>query len=84
MSRDFLVEIGTEELPPKALRSLMDAFAGNLAGAIDEARLAHGEVHAYASPRRLAVLIEGLAGKLGTTIGGSAISAGSGFVVPVM
>jgi glycyl-tRNA synthetase beta chain len=61
MSRDFLVEIGTEELPPKALRSLMDAFAENLAAAVDEARLAHGEVHAYASPRRLAVLIEELA-----------------------
>ena len=30
MSNDFLVEIGTEELPPKALRSLMDAFAEGL------------------------------------------------------
>lgn len=60
-SADFLVEIGTEELPPKALRSLMDAFAENLAAAVDEARLAHGNVHAFASPRRLAVLIEALA-----------------------
>ena len=57
---DFLVEIGTEELPPKALRSLMTAFAETLEAAIDEARLAHGPVHAYASPRRLAVLIEAL------------------------
>ena len=57
---DFLVEIGTEELPPKALRSLMTAFAENLAKAIDEARLEHGAVHAYASPRRLAVLVEKL------------------------
>ena len=61
MSQDFLVEIGTEELPPKALRSLMEAFATNLGDAVDEARLAHGDVHAYASPRRLAVLIEQLA-----------------------
>ena len=59
--KDFLVEIGTEELPPKALRSLMQAFADNLVSAIDEARLAHAAVHAYASPRRLAVLIEQLA-----------------------
>ena len=58
---DFLVEIGTEELPPKALRSLMDAFANNLVAGIDDARLEHGDIHAYASPRRLAVRIEKLA-----------------------
>jgi glycyl-tRNA synthetase beta chain len=58
---DLLVEIGTEELPPKALRGLMDAFAANLVGAIDEARLAHGDTHAYASPRRLAVIVDKLA-----------------------
>jgi len=58
---DFLVEIGTEELPPKALRSLMEAFGDNLTAAVDDARLARGDVHAYASPRRLAVLIESLA-----------------------
>ncbi|MGB5165777.1 MAG: glycine--tRNA ligase subunit beta [Woeseiaceae bacterium] len=61
MSNDFLVEIGTEELPPKALRSLMDAFAEGLTTAVDDARLEHGAVHAYASPRRLTVLIETLA-----------------------
>jgi glycyl-tRNA synthetase beta chain len=58
---DLLVEIGTEELPPKALRGLMDAFAANLGGALDEARLEHGDAHAYASPRRLAVIVEKLA-----------------------
>ena len=57
---DFLVEIGTEELPPKALRSLMNAFADGLEALVDEARLGHGAVHRYASPRRLAVLIEQL------------------------
>ena len=36
---DLLVEIGTEELPPKALRGLMDAFADHLGAAIDDARL---------------------------------------------
>lgn len=58
---DFLVEIGTEELPPKALRSLMDAFGEGLSAALDEAPLDHGEVHVYASPRRLAVQVDGLA-----------------------
>ncbi|MDH3612834.1 MAG: glycine--tRNA ligase subunit beta [Gammaproteobacteria bacterium] len=57
---DFLVEIGTEELPPKALRTLMTAFGDSLEAAVDEARLGHGPVHAFASPRRLAVLIESL------------------------
>jgi glycyl-tRNA synthetase beta chain len=57
---DFLVEIGTEELPPKALRSLMEAFANGLEAAVDNARLEHGAVRPYASPRRLAVLIEKL------------------------
>jgi len=63
MSRydDFLVEIGTEELPPKALRQLMVAFGENLTAKIDEARLSYGDVHTYASPRRLVVLVEKLA-----------------------
>jgi len=58
---DFLVEIGTEELPPKALRSLMTSFAENLSAGLSEARLDFGDVHAYASPRRLTVLVEALA-----------------------
>jgi glycyl-tRNA synthetase beta chain len=58
---DFLVEIGTEELPPKALRTLMTAFADALTTLVDDARLEHGSVHGYASPRRLAVVIEQLA-----------------------
>jgi len=58
---DFLVEIGTEELPPKALLPLMEAFGANLSAGIDDARLERGAVHPYASPRRLAVLVQGLA-----------------------
>ena len=63
MSRkqDFLVEIGTEELPPKALLPLMEAFGKNVTGGIDDARLAHGDVSVYASPRRLTVLVANLA-----------------------
>ena len=59
-SADFLVEVGTEELPPKALRPLMAAFAGSLDKAVRDARIGHGDVHGYATPRRLAVLIETL------------------------
>lgn len=60
-SDDFLIEIGTEELPPKALRSLMEAFGANLGAGIADARLTHGEVHSFASPRRLAVIVDKLA-----------------------
>ncbi|MGH8192909.1 MAG: glycine--tRNA ligase subunit beta [Woeseiaceae bacterium] len=58
---DFLVEIGIEELPPKALTELMHAFAANLAAALDRERLSHGELEAFASPRRLAVRVADLA-----------------------
>lgn len=58
---DFLVEIGTEELPPKSLRTLMQSFSDNLVAAIDDVRLERGDVTAYASPRRLAVAIDALA-----------------------
>lgn len=60
-SADFLVEIGTEELPPKALRKLMVAFAANLERLLNEQRLPHGAVKGYASPRRIAALVSGLA-----------------------
>jgi glycyl-tRNA synthetase beta chain len=62
MSRhDFLVEIGTEELPPLALKSLAESFATGLTKALDTARLRHGRAQYFASPRRLAVLVKGLA-----------------------
>lgn len=53
---DFLVEIGTEELPPKALPGLMQAFEEQLGTLLERERLAHGELVAYGTPRRLAVL----------------------------
>ena len=59
--RDFLVEIGTEELPPKALRVLEQAFAAGLVAALAKAGLKHGEVQSFATPRRLAVLVRRLA-----------------------
>ena len=58
---DFLVELGTEELPPTTLNTLMRAFADEVERGLGEARLAHGEITAYASPRRLAVIVEDLA-----------------------
>ncbi|NKC11289.1 MAG: glycine--tRNA ligase subunit beta [Gammaproteobacteria bacterium] len=57
---DLLVEIGTEELPPKALRPLSKAFAAGMEAGLAKAALSHGAVRALASPRRLAVLVEKL------------------------
>ena len=59
--RDFLVEIGTEELPPKALRLLERAFAGDLASGLAQAGLKHGDLRSFATPRRLAVIVRRLA-----------------------
>jgi glycyl-tRNA synthetase beta chain len=56
----FLVEIGTEELPPKALRSLAEAFAANFTAELDNAGLEHGEVKWFAAPRRLALKVAAL------------------------
>ncbi|NMP28259.1 glycine--tRNA ligase subunit beta [Rahnella sp. SAP-1] len=58
--KTFLVELGTEELPPKALRSLAEAFAANLTAELDAANLAHGEVKWFAAPRRLALKVTAL------------------------
>lgn len=57
---DFLVEIGTEELPPKALKTLSDAFMNGIALGLKEAELNYDTVTAYASPRRLAVMVKAL------------------------
>jgi glycyl-tRNA synthetase beta chain len=58
--RDFLVEVGTEELPPKALRELELAFAAGVRAGLGQAGLAHGDVQSYATPRRIAVLVKRL------------------------
>lgn len=57
---DFLVEIGTEELPPKALKKLSEAFAKGLTDGLQQADLNFETVTIYAAPRRLAVWIQAL------------------------
>ena len=60
-TKDFLVELGTEELPPLALPELERAFAAGVVQGLKEAALPHGEPRSFATPRRLAVLVPGLA-----------------------
>ncbi len=58
---DFLVELGTEELPPRALPTLSAAFRDALVERLAAVGLAHGAVQAFATPRRLAVRVQQLA-----------------------
>jgi glycyl-tRNA synthetase beta chain len=58
---NLLIEIGTEELPPKSLVKLATAFRDKIQIEFSDNDLTYSHVKWYASPRRLAVVIEGLA-----------------------
>ena len=60
--QDLLFEIGTEELPPKSLARLASSLADAIHLGLQDKDLEHGEYSWYATPRRLAVIVSGLAG----------------------
>lgn len=60
-TRDFLFELGTEELPPVALPELERALSEGIRNGLASAGLPHGDLVSYAAPRRLAVLVRDLA-----------------------
>lgn len=60
-TRDLLIEIGTEELPPKALAKLSDAFADGVIAGLNDASVKFASSTSYATPRRLAVLLKDVA-----------------------
>ncbi|MEC9306413.1 MAG: glycine--tRNA ligase subunit beta [Pseudomonadota bacterium] len=59
----LLLELGAEELPPKALDALSDAFAAGIEKGLQDAEIPFQTVTAFATPRRLAVQVTGLADK---------------------
>ena len=61
MLQDLLVEMGTEELPPKALPTLSAAFTDGIVKGLAEAGLQAQNIIPYAAPRRLAVWVQGVA-----------------------
>lgn len=62
-SNDLLFELGGEELPPKSLKKLSDALVQGIVDGLNEAGLSFSEAQAYATPRRLAVIIRNLDGQ---------------------
>jgi len=58
---NLLIELGTEELPPKSLRKLAESFASNFEAELNKAELAFDKVDWLASPRRLAIVVTNLA-----------------------
>ena len=60
-TKNFLVEIGTEELPPKALKTLATSFADNVETELNQAGLSFDKIEWFAAPRRLAVKVLNLA-----------------------
>jgi len=57
----FLLEIGTEELPPSDLASALSQLEASVPRMLDELRLAHGDIQVWGTPRRLVVYAADLA-----------------------
>jgi glycyl-tRNA synthetase beta chain len=61
MRSDLLFELGTEELPPKALSSLSGALADEFKLRLKQSKISYGDIQIFAAPRRLALLVRNLA-----------------------
>lgn len=61
MRDDFLLEIGTEEMPAKLMPGLLAGLEGRARDLLEASRLSYSDVRVYGTPRRLAVLAEGVA-----------------------
>ncbi|MBB3109012.1 glycyl-tRNA synthetase beta chain [Paenibacillus phyllosphaerae] len=57
MAKDLLLEIGLEEVPSRFVRGAMNQLKEKMVKWLEASRISHGEVKAYATPRRLAVLV---------------------------
>ncbi|HLP30699.1 MAG TPA: glycine--tRNA ligase subunit beta, partial [Geothrix sp.] len=60
-TRDLLIELGTEELPPKALKTLSEAFLAGVRDGFQKAGVEFASIVPFATPRRLALLAKGVA-----------------------
>ena len=62
-THDFLLELGTEELPPKLLLKLSNALKENLSSELEKLSIKSDSIKAFATPRRLAISISELQSK---------------------
>jgi len=63
VAKDLLFEIGLEEVPARFIRTAVEQLEERMVKWLEQSRISYGQVHAYATPRRLAVLVEGVAEK---------------------
>lgn len=63
MAKDFLLEIGMEEIPSRFIRNAVDQLADKIKKWLEDSRIGFDSVNTYASPRRIAVLVSGVAEK---------------------
>lgn len=63
MTKDLLIEIGSEELPSKLLKAVVPQFESSLVGALDAAHLSHGAAKVFSTPRRIALYVHDVAQK---------------------
>jgi glycyl-tRNA synthetase beta chain len=61
--KTLLLEIGTEEIPASYIEPALEALASTLAQKLDEARIAHGALCTFGTPRRLAVMVAEVAAR---------------------
>ena len=59
-TNNLLIELGTEELPPKALYSMVTALHNEIVSQLDKQQISYGEINCFATPRRLALKIDNL------------------------
>jgi glycyl-tRNA synthetase beta chain len=89
--KSLLFEIGTEEIPAGYIQPALEALSVILMKKLDENRIHHGTARTYGTPRRLAVILEGVADRQETIseeVAGppekAALDAGGNFLVPAL
>ena len=60
MSREFLLEIGVEELPARYIKDAVGQLKGNMEKLLKEERLSYQSIHTFSTPRRLTIILRGL------------------------
>ena len=60
MAKDLLFEIGTEEIPARFMKGILQQLAEYSSQRLQELRLEHGDIQVFGTPRRMAVLVRNL------------------------